>query len=384
VHSKAISQAELIQRIHAASTKFVVAVTGGGSRAISALFEVPGASRTMIEAIVPYAAESMVAWLGGKPEHFCDDRTARAMAMAAFQKAVGYLGSDAGPLAGVACTASLASDRPKKGPHRIHVALQTAATTVVGSVEPVKGNRSRLQEEELAAALVLNFIAQAAGLDDRLTLDLGPDEPLAWADAVASPAWQELMLGKAETICHGPSPRPATEPAQRRVIFPGAFNPRHSGHLRMAAIASQRLNAPTEFEISVTNVEKPPLDYIEMQRRTAQFGPHETLWLTRAPIFKLKADLFPGATFVVGADTIVRIAQGKYYGGETEVCRQAIAHIAAQNCRFLVFGRSSPSGFQSLADLDLPRELRAICDEVPGEAFRADISSTSLRQNGPW
>lgn len=384
MQDKTIAELALIQRIHAAGTKFVVATTGGGSGAISALFEVPGASRSMIEAVVPYAAESLTAWLGGKPEHFCDDRTARAMAMAAFQKAVGYLGSETAPLAGIGCTASLASDRPKKGPHRIHVALQTAAMTMVGSVELVKGKRSRQQEEELATTLVLNFVAQAAGLDDRLALDLGVDEQLVLADAVAPPDWQKLLMGQVETAPCGQKIETAADADHRRAIFPGAFNPRHTGHLRMAAIAQERLGVPVEFEISVLNVDKPPLDYIEMCRRAGQFGPDETLWFTRAQTFKRKADLFPGATFVVGADTIVRIAQAKYYGGTPEAYQQAIAHLAAQDCRFLVFGRSSQAGFQSLADLDLPPKLRAICDEIPSEAFREDVSSTALRQAGQW
>lgn len=382
--AKSTNQQDLVQQIHGAGTKFVIVATGGGSGAISALHVVPGASRSMIEALVPYAAEALTAFLGGKPEHFCDDRTARAMAMAAFQKAIGYVGSEAGPLAGVGCTASLASDRPKKGPHRIHVALQTMTQTVVGSVELIKGQRSRLQEEKLATSLVLNFLARAAGLDDRLDWDLGADEPFIVAQATASAAWQKLLLGQAETACHGPVEKNAACDARRRVVFPGAFSPRHAGHSHMAELASQRCSVPVEFEISVLNVDKPPLDYLEMQRRAGQFAADETLWFTRAPTFERKAGLFPGATFVVGADTIVRIAQAKYYGGSAEATRQAIVHLAAQGCRFLVFGRTSSDGFQSLADLDLPQELRAICDEVPGEAFRDDVSSTAIRKARKW
>ena len=67
-----------------------MAVTGGGSRAISELLEVPGASRTVLEAVVPYAAPALIAWLGAKPEHFCEPRTARAMAMVGFQRAGAY------------------------------------------------------------------------------------------------------------------------------------------------------------------------------------------------------------------------------------------------------------------------------------------------------
>ena len=35
----------------------------------------------------------------------------------------------------------------------------------------------------------------------------------------------------------------------------------------MAEIASERLGAPTTFELSIANVDKPPLDFIELDDR---------------------------------------------------------------------------------------------------------------------
>jgi nicotinamide mononucleotide (NMN) deamidase PncC len=123
----------LIEQIHASGRQFVMAVTGGGSGAISGLLEVPGASASVLEAIVPYAASAMADWLGGTPDHYCSERTARAMAMAAFERARKLSDADPHTLRGIGATASLASNRPKRGPHRIHVAWQSADTTVVVS-----------------------------------------------------------------------------------------------------------------------------------------------------------------------------------------------------------------------------------------------------------
>ena len=78
---------KLIRQIHAGSGQMVLAVTGGGSQAIADLLAVPGGSRTVLEAIVPYSAESLAEFLRCRPEHFCSARTARLMAMAAFQRA---------------------------------------------------------------------------------------------------------------------------------------------------------------------------------------------------------------------------------------------------------------------------------------------------------
>src|SRR4029077_12143673 len=79
--------ASLVGQIHAAPIRLVVAITGGGSRAIAELLEVPGGSRTLLEAVVPYSAAALSGWLGAEPEQFCSAHTARLMAMAAYRRA---------------------------------------------------------------------------------------------------------------------------------------------------------------------------------------------------------------------------------------------------------------------------------------------------------
>ena len=135
---------ELIANVHDSGRQLVLAVTGGGSKAISQLLDVAGASRSVLEATVPYAATAMEALLGGEPEQYCGELTARQMAMAAWMRAR-ELAPDvpAEKLVGVAATASLASDRAKRGDHRVHVALQTATITVAMSLTLQKGLRDR-------------------------------------------------------------------------------------------------------------------------------------------------------------------------------------------------------------------------------------------------
>jgi hypothetical protein len=102
--------------------------------------------------------------------------------------------------------------------------------------------------------------------------------------------------------------------------------------------------------------------------------------LTSAPTFREKAALFPGAVFVVGADTIVRIGQVRYYGGDSDRRDEALAEIDRRGCRFLMFGRELDGRFATLQDLELPDALRDLCEEVPAADFREDISSTELRK----
>jgi hypothetical protein len=144
------------------------------------------------------------------------------------------------------------------------------------------------------------------------------------------------------------------------------------------------VGVPLEFEVSIVNVDKPPLDYFEIQRRATQFAPEQTLWLTRAARFTEKARLFPQSTFVVGIDTLRRIAAPRYYGNDLAACQAAIDEIAGRGCRFLVFGRNLGMGFVSVGDLDLPAALLSLCTPVPAERFREDISSTAIRRAGGW
>ena len=132
----------IVAEIHNSPVRVVLAVSGGGSRAIAELLEVPGASRTVLEVVVPYSPAAMNEWLGGPLDQYCSAQTARAMAMTAFHRACRLAGSEV-PTAGVACTAGLATDRPKQGQHRAHLAFQTAQITASRSLELEKDRRSR-------------------------------------------------------------------------------------------------------------------------------------------------------------------------------------------------------------------------------------------------
>jgi nicotinamide mononucleotide (NMN) deamidase PncC len=386
-----VSYADLATPIHASGRQLVIAVTGGGGEAISALVGTPGASRSVLEAIVPYSSCALAEWLGSAPEQACSGATARAMAMAAWFRARQLAPqTGAAQLVGVGCTASLATDRPKRGDHRVHVSTQTIGATAEYSLELEKGIRDRAAEESLAATLVLKALSAACGVVGADGVEslagMGAGGRVHFDRAEATADWAELLLGARRTVVlHAGSLnehfRVGEEPPLP-VIFSGAFNPPHVGHLRMAAVAEQRLGQSVAWELSIANVEKPPLDFIAIRDRLAALRLKDDVRpaaLTFAPTFREKAELFPGSVFVVGADTALRIGDPRFYGDDVTQRDEAIGQIAACGCRFLVFGRQHGERFQTLSDLDLPAALRALCDGVSAAEFREDVSSTELR-----
>jgi nicotinamide mononucleotide (NMN) deamidase PncC len=362
------AEQSFIEQIHASGRPFVIAITGGGSGAISALLEVPGASATVLEAIVPYAAPALAEWLGGSPDHYCSERTARAMAMAALERAQRLSDADPHLLRGIGATASLATSRPKRGPHRIHVAWQSPDTTVVTSCQ-FPSNGGRAIEEQLATQLILQTVSEACEVE--LSAPPAPiGESNERREQHAPGDWTELLLGQRHYV--------SVSAARSNVLFPGAFNPLHHGHRRMAELAIERYGERVTFEVSIANVAKPPLDFVEIADRLSQFH-DEPILLTRAATFVEKASIAPGCVFIVGLDTLERIGDPRFYGGNPALRDQAIDAIAAAGCRFLVFGRLVDSRFCGLAEIAVPPALRALCEEVPESEFREDVSSTELR-----
>jgi len=225
----------------------------------------------------------------------------------------------------------------------------------------------------------LNTTSVKQALSDQLLAD----ELLETRTQQAEAGWAEVLLGKQNYFAVSQAEDHAGE-VQPQILFPGAFNPPHVGHQRMAEIAAAKLGQAVAFELSITNVDKRPLDYLQLHERIETFqrwNAAAKLLLTDAPTFSTKSARFPGCTFVVGADTIARIADPRYYHNSSAARDAAIGTIASHGCRFLVFGRMCEdlNVFQSLTDLHLPESLRTLCDEVAPSEFSERASSTRLR-----
>jgi hypothetical protein len=373
----------LIPALHASGRKAALAITGGGSGAVGELLRVPGGSRLLLDAQVPYDAGALAAYLGFAPAQACSADTAIALAQSARARAAGLRAAEAEAV-GLGATAALVSDRPRRGEHRFHLAFANAAGIAHCTAVLAKGRRDRAAEEDLVARAILLWLARACGVpaaSPRSLLDA--DEHYAETAAAAADTIEQLLAGAVARVTVQPDGQLVLSAPPPVVLFPGSFNPVHEGHVRLARVAEELTQRPLAFEISVTNVDKPPLAGEAVRRRLAQFAWKSPVELTRAPTFVEKSRLFPGITFVVGADTAERLFGPKYYGDDEDRMRLALDEIAGSGGRFLVAARVDSAGrLRTLSDIAVPRRFADLFTAIPEHRFRVDTSSSELRARG--
>ena len=366
-----------IEKIHATPHKVVVAVSGAGTQAVAWLLGVAGASRTILEALVPYGRESMISFLGFEPQQSASAQTAIDMAKAAYRKAKAQVEDDSPPV-GLACAATIATDRPKRGEHRAFVSAWDQNGNTLYSLNLHKGLRDRAGEEELVSRLLVHALMLLSGLKFDLELGLTPGDKLEIEQTEHPEPLAQLLSSEADwVVVRGGSM--VAEGEAPGALLPGSFSPLHLGHRGLAQAAGKITGTEVVFELSVTNVDKPALEEAEILDRLAQFTDGETVVLTRAETFFKKARLFPGRQFVVGWDTAIRLVAPRYYSDDPSAMMVALAEMLAAGTKFLVAGREDDGVFKTLTEVPVPQGFDGLFKDVPEDQFREDISSTQLR-----
>ena len=359
---------DIVEKIHSSPFKLVIVSSGGGTNAISSLLKVPGASNTILESYIPYSKESMNDFLNSKPDHYCSLDTCLSMAANAYKKSTKInKQSKSKHLLGMAITASLATTYKKKGDHKFFIVVQSHDYTKYLECYLEKDLRTREMEEELITGCVINLLSESCGLKCDLPKI---SEQIKIQQIDAEKSWKKLFnsqVGYISNIKNTPE-----------LIFPGSFNPLHEGHIKMKELAEKKTGMHTTFEICAKNADKPPLTFYEIKRTIDQFQNDESWMLTSAGRFSEKAEMFPNSVFIIGADTLLRVFDEKFYKSHKDMMDH-IQRFNDHNINFLVFGRKVNQKFISLDKIKIPEIISARCTGFEETIFRDDISSTELR-----
>ena len=404
-----------VERLHASPIKCVLHTTGAGASAIQGLMSVPGCSRTLLKATVPYALPAAFSVLDHHPTRMLCSDASRDLAYHAFLEAKRMVPHTEIPnIIGLGASAAVQTDRTRHGEDAVFVSVWSATRPPADYSLVMSKERTRLEQEDLVKQLIFKALGEAAGISCQLE-NLRPEEVvqihsfddfdmsllevhcLPW---VLKGEVNSVLLNSfgAVRVPRLPFTSEAHDPQHGiSVLFPGSFNPLHWGHTEWAKaaerIAIQRYQAKhpntdittqVTYEISVSRVGKGIIDVDEAMRRVNQFTRSGLrIALTTAKLFIDKAKVFPNHGFVVGFDTMKRIIDPMYYEDSEEKMIAALREIGALGGYFLVGGRKEDDGrWATLTDLAIPHDLQDMVIEIPEKEFRVDVSSTELRTLG--
>lgn len=353
-----------------------VIATGAGAGLQRRIWDIPGISNFFVGASFPYATEETDSLLGFKPEKYVSEYTAIDLATTAYMKAW----KPGKKAIGLGMTCSVTSLKAHRGDHRIIAAIVGDDGCCVLSVVIPKLQAIDRWKDGLLADLLgeefINFYINKTW--DNLKFD-DCKVQMAVADGMATDRIMAHPLFKPD----GSRATLQDISPNKTIFFPGAFNPPHAGHFEgaQAAVQTKLINSGKIcrliFSTTINPPHKPALSNVEMLQRAKLMRGNDFLLTSDDPLFINKARKFPGATFVMGADTMRRFLDCKW----GEPIEPMLQEFNTLETRFVVLGRLVDGRYTVASDFYgnlVPVRYIHLFNEVN---FRLDISSTELREN---
>jgi len=352
--------------------RLFVATAGAGLRFLSGLWAQPGASSYWIGAITPYAQGQLAAFLGYVPiRSFCSREVALDLATMSYiqaceQRALEGSQQTGFPI-GLGITASVASIRMPRGAQRAHLCVVTEARVrhVELRFEKAIGGEARAEHDAQLARAARELLEAVV---------LGKNA----GDDATDEAMQRLFAYPCFEIDGRRTKTSAGSPA---CYVPATLNPLHEGHVELARRADQYLERSRDarFLVTATPVHKTAttlgslLDRVGQVRALRARDEPRCIELSRDdPLFVDKVRQRPGATFVIGSDTLERLLDPRWGHAPEAVLRS----FEQYGVHFLVMGRQTDGRFLRLGDLAAAAAAPHLFSELEG---RVDQSSSALR-----
>lgn len=376
------------QLIGESGKKVVMAIAGGGYSATGRLTIEGGTSGVLLETVHLSHQKAFDTFIGGKPDKYVSLEAARALAMAAYKRAVTY-SDDRLNCIGIGFTSSLAkgeweTERPERR-HQVYFAIQTHHSTTCNSFDLSDGTKRNEQEFFLSDFIQSEFLDQLCLYD----WTEGYDDSFI-ENGVSNYQYQTVKQNIIDVV-HGKIDYAFDRIIGTiKVVFPTSCNPLHDTHVNIIEYASKHLDCPVHVELCVGSPfgYKPVLDYISIDSRFRQVEDklrnnprYAGTLISNVPTFFEKSDIYPGSTFVIGADTFERIAKPEDYAGGGDEVMLGIMKLRRNKNKFLVFPRIYERSYEpSPQHVNLLNELNKISTWVGDDYQTSDTASSTLRR----
>jgi nicotinamide mononucleotide (NMN) deamidase PncC len=373
----------LVNKIHKTPIKAYIACSGGGSEIFPILLNEGGGSATLIGGFIPYNLNELKRFIGPVVEKAVSEETALKMAQEAYKRAFEDTGDFS--VCGIGLTASL-QRVPEEREGRIHevFAVLYSSFKTIKLHFTINLNRvgpaayARQKEESVCARSILDLLSDFCGVTEGAAKQVAIGAKLEKYEELNN--WADIKVDEEYRFV-----KPMNSYNYKpMLVFPGSFNPPHLGHQEMINLAKEFIGKwPCYLEISIQNVDKGELTQEQIKERintikNSDVHLSDFMLITKAPTFVEKAKLFPGATFIIGYDTAVRILDPKYAGPVENVLKC----FEDNKINFLLFPRTINGKFNE--DLSVfPDRFLQLTDFVMGFRKYGHLASKDIRaKNG--